>query len=263
MKHLKEEELIEHYYGKGESDAAEGHLKSCAECAETYAALKSDLEEMEFAEPPVRDAAYGERVWQSIAPSLPAYEARKRSWLRSGMGRGLSYAAACALLVVCAFVAGRRWEQRQNQPTAAMNPAPAQPAKQNAAPARERVVVVILSDHLDRSERLLVELKHADADSEEMVAPMRDEARSLLAANRICRQKAAQADDPALAATLARLDHLLAEIANQPGGLNAATLVRLQDEMNADGLLFEVRVLRSRIPDQQAGKSAGQHGGAI
>ena len=74
-----------------------------------------------------------------------------------------------------------------------------------------------MSDHLERSERLLVELKHADAGSEEMVTPLRDEARSLLAANRVCRQKAEKDDDPALATALDHLDHLLAELANQPG----------------------------------------------
>jgi hypothetical protein len=42
-----------------------------------------------------------------------------------------------------------------------------------------RVVVVVLSDHLDRSERLLVELKHADAENTALASPLRDEARSL------------------------------------------------------------------------------------
>ena len=85
MKHLGEEELIEQYYSKGEGAAAtRQHLKACAECAEAYAALGSDLAEMEFAEPPARDASYGERVWESLSRSLPAYEARKRSWLRGG-----------------------------------------------------------------------------------------------------------------------------------------------------------------------------------
>jgi hypothetical protein len=35
--------------------------------------------------------------------------------------------------------------------------------------------------------------------------------------------------------------------------VNSATITRLQEEMNADGLLFQVRVLRSRIPEQEAG----------
>jgi hypothetical protein len=263
MKHLNEEDLIEHYYSKGVSSATGQHLESCAECAQAYAALRSDLAKMEFTEPPVRDAAYGKQVWQLIAPSLLAYEARQRGWLRSGPGRALKYAAACALLVVCAFIAGRQWEHRHIPASAANNPAPVRQTQPNAAQPREHVVVVVLSDHLDRSERLLVELKHADADSEELAAPMRDEARNLLAANHVCRQKAEQADDPTLIATLDRLDHLLAELANQPDGFNAATLARLQDEMKADGLLFEVRVLRSRIPDQQADKSARHEGGTI
>jgi hypothetical protein len=82
-----------------------------------------------------------------------------------------------------------------------------------------------------------------------------------LVANRICRQNARQQDDPALANALDRLDHLLEELANQPGGLNVATLARLQSEANADGLLFEVRVLRSRLPNQQAPTAGHTKGG--
>ena len=258
MNHLSEEELIEQYYSRDDTGAG-GHLAACAECAETYAELKSDLAAMQTAAPPARDAAYGERVWRSIAPFLPVYEARKRSWLRGGW-RGLSYASACALLVAGAFIAGRVWEHKQIQTTAIAIPAA---IPQKAAPPQQRLVVVVLSDHLDRSERLLVELKHADTGSEEMVSPLRDEARSLLAANRVCRQNAKKNDDPALAAALARLDHLLVELANQKGGLNAASLARLQDEMNSDSLLFEVRVLRSRIPDQQPVANNRRNGGTI
>jgi hypothetical protein len=248
MKHLSEEELIEHYYGMGRgAKASARHLEACPECAEAFAALRRDLAEMEFAEPPVRGEAYGVEVWESIRHSLPVYEARKRGWLRVGHWKALSYTAACALLVAGAFYAGRLWEQKQTHPAAQNNPL--QQVQPHPDHPKPRVVVVVLSDHLDRSERLLVELKHVDADSPEMVSPLRDEARSLLAANRICRQNAQQEDDPALTKALDRLDRVLDELANHPGGLNAATLTRLQDEMNADGLLFEVRVLRSRLPD--------------
>jgi hypothetical protein len=252
MKHLSEEEQLEHFYSKGES-AAGRHLEACAECAAGYAALQRDLAALPALEPPVRDASYGDHVWQSIAPSLLAYEAPKKGWWRAGLGRRLSYAAVCALLVMGAFFAGRRWEHRQ--PPATAGNTPAQPA--------QRVVVVILSDHLDRSERLLIELKHADADSAEMVSPLRDEARSLLTANRICRQEVKQQDDPALAEALDRLEPLLAELANSRGGLNAAVLARLQNEMKSGNLLFEVRVLRSRIPNQQPAGNSRSIGGTI
>jgi hypothetical protein len=257
MKHLKEEELIEHYY---KADAgAQRHLEECAACAEAYSTLQSDLAAMVFPAPPTRDAAYGERVWASISTSLPRLEARKRSWLGLRLLRGLSYASAFALLLACAFYAGSQWEHRQPRISAVQTPPPSQPA----ARPPERVVVVVLSDHLDRSERLLVELKHADADSEELLTPLRDQARSLLAANQLCRKEAKKQDDPALAAALDRLDQLFNELANQPGGLNPVAISRLQDQLNSGSLLFEVRVLRSKALDQKPAAIARSHGGTI
>jgi hypothetical protein len=168
---------------------------------------------------------------------------------------GLSYAAACGLLVSSAFIAGTLWEKNQTSSATAARPAPPAP--------KERVVLVVLGDHLDRSERLLVELKHADVDSADMVSPLREEAKSLLAANRVCLKSATQGDDPELKTALGDLNRLLDELANQPEGLNSAAIARLQSEMNSDGLLFEVRVLRSRIPEGQAAGMTGEGGGKI
>jgi hypothetical protein len=239
MNHLSEEELIAHAYAEDDSHAVQQHLLACAECAKAYGALGSDLADMKFAEAPPRDAAYGQRVWQSLAGSLPAYESRK-SWFRGGLWPALSYAAA-GIALVCAFVGGRLWEHRHAQ-TIAQNHV--QQHEPSVPQLPQRVVVVVLSDHLDRSERLLVELKHAEGGG--VASPLRDEARSLLAANQICRKNAKQDDDRALSTALDRLDHLLVELANEPEGLNSQSVAKLQDEMNVDGLLFEVRVLRSR-----------------
>jgi hypothetical protein len=262
MMHLSEEELIAHAYGEGDTSAVKQHLGGCAECSNTYAALKSDLAEMKFQEPPARDPGYGEKVWASLSGSLPAYESAKWKWLRGSPWKGLSYAAVCALLLACTFLGGRMWERKHTQNSARIS---SQKKQQQVAHFQQpaRVVVVVLSDHLDRSERLLVELKHADAESIGMASPLPDEARDMLAANRICRQNARQQDDPRLATALERLDHLLEELANQPGSLNEATLARLQKEANADGLLFEVRVLRSQLPDQQAAATGHTKGGTI
>jgi len=252
MKHISEEEMVEQYYGVDDS-AAKEHLAKCAECAQSYAALEADLRSYVSLEAPKRDGLYGQRVWQSIAGSLPAYARRKPVWQRLGVWQALSYASACALLVACAFYAGRLWEHRQPNPTAQVHPAPKQ----------KPVILVVLGDHLDRSERLLVELKHADPESPETVSPIKDEAKKLLAENRACRQDAARIGDPALALALERLDHLLTELASKPEGLDAAAIEKLQRELNEGGLLFEVRVLRSRIPDQQMVTAATRSEGTI
>ena len=260
MRHLTEEQLIEYGYGEGNKAFIEEHFAACRECEKAYGAVQSDLAEMKFADPPQREHPYGHNVWGRLRQQLPDYEVRRRNWLSGQWFRGLSYALAAALVLASAFAGGRLWERRQAEIAATSHVAPLPPVVKHPP---QRVVVVVLSDHLDRSERLLVELKHVDADSTEMVSPLRDEARSLLDANRICRQNAKQDDDPALTGALDHLDRLLAELANEPGGLNKATITRLQDEMNKDGLLFEVRVLRSRIPHAQGAGVESSKGGTI
>ena len=257
MMHLTEEEMMEQVYGESENTAAvERHLAACRECANNFAELPRDLAALDRVEAPARDIGYGERVWASIAPLLPVYRSEKRPWGTAGLWRGLSYAAVCALLTAGAFYAGRIWEQRElRQPVANVQPKSPQ--------IKQPIVVVVLDDHLDRSERFLVELKHADMDSAAMDSPLRDEARSLLTANRVARNDAAQADDPDLTTALGHLDRLLSEAANAPGGLNAASIARLQNEMNADGVLFEVRVLRSRIAHRNGAGNVPSKGGTI
>ncbi len=242
MNHLSEEQLIELYYSEDLPEAAH-HLGTCGECARAYEGMQSDLADMKPMPVPARGEDYSRHVWKAIADHLPVYQIEKKSWLRGPVGLGLGLAAACAVLVVTAFYAGRMWEHRQPRPAViAATPAPTPP----------RVVVVVLSDHLERSERFLIQLKHASADDSELATPLRDEARSLLAANRKCRQQAEAAGDPALTKALDHLNNVLTELSDHPGGLNADAIAKLQEEMDTEGLLFEVRVLRSRIPDRQA-----------
>ena len=167
----------------------------------------------------------------------------QRKW-RLGWWMGLGYAAGCAALAAAAFYVGTIWEHQQHLKREAAREA----NHKLAAPEKPRVVVVVLGDHLDRSERLLVELKHADADNQELVRPLREEAKGLLAANQVFSQDAEKSGDEELAQALDKLQGLLKEIADEPGGLNAASLERLQRQITSEGLLFEVRVLRSKNP---------------
>ena len=248
MKHLEEAELIEHYYEESANmGESERHLKACAACAKRYAELCRDLDGVATLTPPARREDYVEQIWRSIHASLPVYEKAKKNWMR--FYRPLGWAAACVLLVAVAFVAGRRWERKQ-APSVAVAVDPQ---------ARQRVVIVVLGDHLDRSERLLVQLNHADGkDLPDL--PLRSEARELLASNRLVRQSAMQAGDLNVEASLDRLERLLMELSNEPDKLTEADLNRLRQEMNTDGLLFDIRVLRSRVhapgPELQSAPTA-------
>jgi len=248
MKHLNEIEMIEHYY-KESADMAEceRHLKECAACAKRYAELIRDLKMVKTPATPERGEDYGDQVWQSIRNSLPVYEAPASRWTWHQVWRPLGWVAACALLIAVGFLAGRHWERRQ-APTVAVNADPH---------ARQRVVIVVLGDHLDRSERLLVELNHAGNLDAAATAPLQNEAKELLATNRLVRQSVSDTGDLAVEAALDRLERLLVEVANSPGKLTEDDLKRLREEMNTDGLLFDIRVLRSHLYSQPNGSQDG------
>lgn len=265
MKHLSQEQLVETYYGGRNRVPSRNmlrHLGQCEQCASAYAALEGDLTAVGASDVPERPADYGQQMWDRVAPLLALSPAPRRplrafGWMGSWRSawRPLSYAAGCAMLLASAFYVGTVWEHQQHLRRVA-----ARLQAQPHAPAPPKVVVVVLGDHLDRSERLLVELKHADSDTAD-VAPLTDEARSLLAANRVFRDDAEKSGDAALTTALDHLDKLLTGLADHPGKLDEAALTRLKDEMNADGLLFEVRVLRSKNPHRNAAVRVVAKGG--
>ena len=149
-----------------------------------------------------------------------------------------------------AFLAGRFWEYTHRQPPIAGTP----------QQSRERVVLFVLNNHLDRSERLLVQLNHAGAEVENANLPLRLEAQQLLTDNQLYRQSAAQANDPLLTNALDHLERVLLEVANSPDELSSADVARIEQEMNTQGLLFQIRVLRTKVSQQEKHSQAIRRG---
>jgi hypothetical protein len=247
MNHLTEEQLIEHYYAESaESTRIEHHLRECIGCAETYASLRSELDAIAPIMAPTR-VALGEQVWQSIRNFVPVYEQKRQGlWQRFGNLKGLSFATSCVLLIAVAFVAGRQWNYYQRPPQI-------QTAANNGT--RQPIILVVLDDHLGRSERFLVALRHGD--SGESTALVKAEAQDLLSANRLYRESAIKSGDRVFAAALDRLERVLVEVANEPDDASAARLAELQKELNTEGLLFEVRILRSHVQGEQEEQQPG------
>jgi len=256
MKHYTEEELVERYYGSGRSATDDRHLDECEQCSAAFAALEIDLAAMRPVETPEKSEHYGEQMWARVQAAMPSRTLREAPKSRLALWRGLAFAAGCGVLITVSFYGGRMYEHLQQRPVLDAHRRAPDPVPQ------QKVVVVVLGDHLDRSERLLVELKHADPSNPELVNPLTEEARGLLAANRIFRDDAQREGDPALTQVLSHLDKVLTEISNRPAGLDAAALDQIRNEMNADGLLFEVRVLRSKNPHRNKAVRVAARGGA-
>jgi hypothetical protein len=247
MKHLSDEEL--YALSQSPEGGLASHLRECEECAASYrefaALLESVAREARGTPRPAPDLS--DRVWATIHPSLPIYSPEMQSRETEGRGssgvfaawwsRGFAWAGALAALVLiaAAFWAGRLFEQRHRETNLALQ-APSQPG---------RVVLVVIREHLDASERLLVELDHAGHLARVEGGPLAREATDLLDDNRLYRQTAAS-QDPALAQLLDRLDRVLEEVAHEPAALQGGDLARMREQMNLDGLLFELRVVRDR-----------------
>ncbi|HUB77312.1 MAG TPA: hypothetical protein VMB03_00880 [Bryobacteraceae bacterium] len=243
MKHFSDEEL--YVLSQSAESSREGHLRECPECLARYQEFVALLESAAARAAGTPGPAPGleDRVWMAIHPSLPVYGAGREAPRTSGRfhlwrPRRLAWTGAFAALVVVgtAFWAGRLFERRHAASNLALE-APAQPG---------RVVLLVVREHLDRSERLLVELDHAGRFARAESGPLAREASDLLEDNRLYRQTAVASKDPALAEVLDRLDRVLVEVAHEPAALQGSDLARMREQMNLDGLLFELRVVRDR-----------------
>jgi hypothetical protein len=250
MKHLTEEQLVEHYFTDDADNriAAETHLRICRRCEQAYEEISSVLA-VPAPHPPVHLPGFGRQLWQSIQAPLPAYPAKPRpTWF--SLPR-LVLAGACLLVLAAAFIGGSLWQRSRQIPMQAAN----------SAQAKQRVVLFILDDHLDKSERLLVAISHAGADKRApsdslqadslQAASLQAEARQLLPDNRLYRQALSNGNDPMMSAALDHLERVLLEVANSPDNLSSADIERIEREMNTDSLLFQVRVLRARNSSQE------------
>jgi len=180
-------------------------------------------------------------VWARLQPELGRQRRGWISWFVLSPAR-LAWVGAVVVLIAGAFFAGR-----VSQPTV---PAPgAQTA--TAASVREGVLLVDLGDHLDRSQRMLVELVSAGGDGEVNVSAERARFEDLVSDNRLYRQTAEVTGNMALATVLDELERVLVEIAASPDALSAVDLERVRQHIESRGLLFKVRVLSSDIRERQ------------
>jgi hypothetical protein len=131
-------------------------------------------------------------------------------------------------------------------------PAAGGPAPQTAAQVRERILLVDLGEHLDRSQRMLVELATSDDSTGSVdIGLEQSRAEQLVAANRLYRQTAASTGDAAIAAVLDDLERVLVDIAASPKTMTQEELDGVRRRIESKELLFKVRVMASQVRARQ------------
>ena len=243
MKHMKEEELIAYREGVAAQRAVIAqHLAACEECRAELERIEGVLAALDTLPVPNPGDDYGRHVWQQIAPRLPE---RPEPWWQAWFEpKRLGALGAVAALLVVAFLAGRL---TKHTPTA-MDVA-------TKEQIRERVLVVAVGDHLGRSEMMLMELSNAaplgPAQNKVNISSEQHRAEDLLDENRLYRQTAMQEGDTALASVLDELERVLLDVAHGPDQVTPAQLEKIRQKIEAQGILFKVRVVGRELQERQ------------
>jgi hypothetical protein len=241
MQHLNEEQLVAHYYHDDDAPAAANeHLASCVACAAEFEAISRVLALVTDAPVPDRGDDYGTRVWTRLRWRLGAPSRRKQwQWL-----------AVAAVLGVGVCTGGVVWNTRHSpkSPMAdvAQSTKPAVAGRIAGATQNQRVLVVVVSDHLEASERMLTEVSNADPKQTFDAAAQQERAVDLVASNRIYRQTALQRGDERIASLLSDLEPILVELAHAGKTLSPDELASIQKRIESKGLLFKVRVMSAQ-----------------
>jgi len=239
--HLSEEELILHHYGEAEdAAAADAHLALCESCRASRDALFADLRVLNDDAVPERGQDYGAAVWARVAPQL----GKRPRLLWFSARRWLAPVAMAASLLV-AFLLGRHLQPQQSGP----GPVPREVVREVV---RERILVVAVGDHLERSRMVLLELSHAGDEAKAVdISAEQTWAQNLLANNRLYRQTAVRAGEHKVASVLDDLERLLVEVANGPSELTHEEAQAMRRRIEAGGLLFKVKVLGSQMRERE------------
>jgi hypothetical protein len=226
--HLTDDQLTLVYYG--EADAATGsHAQSCEACHRRYTALTEFMDAVRNAPAGDPGPHLEQRVWTAIGARVTETVERRRPrlsrfWL---LGPGLAGSFAAV------FFAGMFIQNRVDR----AHPESFSPK------SRERVLLITMGDHLDRSQIVLAELANAPESGKTDISAEQQLASRLLGENRLLRQAAQHSGDTNDANLLDQLERVLIDVANSPAEVSGSDLKDLQDRIAAQGLLFKVRVV--------------------
>ena len=235
MANRSDDALILFFYGEHDSpEEMERELAADPELARRYEALQLTLSALDRLEAPEPRPGLEARMWARLAPSLA--RPPRRFALPTGWLGWAALTTAVLVVALVGFLAGRGLHEPPDERTVAETLKALPPA------ARDRVLQAALADHLDSSQRLLLEVANG--------APSLDEERAwaetLLSANRLYRRAAERAGQRRVAAVLAELEPIFTQLADAPETFD---LRRSKERIKDGDLLFKVRITRNNLKE--------------
>ncbi|HEY0284525.1 MAG TPA: hypothetical protein VGC23_03990 [Vicinamibacterales bacterium] len=256
MTHPNEETLndyVERELSPAEQVRVATHVEACCECALVVAEIQQvvhDAAALGAIIPPPHvwtliQARIGDRP--SAIVDRPSAIVDRRSTIDDRRWTRFTWATATAALVVMAFLTGRFLNVREEPRGLEQVAVAGSPSVTSNATVRERVLLIAVGDHLERSQMVLVELAHAETRDELDISAERQLADDLLASNRLYRQTAQQMGQTNVAGILDDLERVLVEVARGPSTVSMQQLADIQQRIESQGILFKVKVIGSDI----------------
>jgi hypothetical protein len=241
--HLTEEDLVLFYYREAADCAAiESHLDGCGTCRASYRKLQEALAAVEALPVPEPDETFESRIWRRLQPALET--GPRQSWLAFLTPARLAVAAAMAVLLIAAFVAGRYWPQPATTTVATT-------AVAGDEAGRDRILLVAIGEHLDRTEMALLELVNNQSGRPIDISSQQNWVRELVPANRLYRQTAVAAGEAGVAGVLDDVERVLLDIAHGPSTLSSDEFDEIRQRLETQGIIFKVQVLGENVRERQ------------
>lgn len=267
--HLTQEDLVLSYYDDPAAAGQHTHLAACSECRAELERIASVLGKVTSIDVPEPEDGYEARVWERL-------DWRLRTERRRGERRQWLGWIAVAAMIALAFVGGLLVNRRDDtvapgrqiatgtttptpqtatspnqtvahvppQQTATVAPGPSTPQQPSG---RDRILLLVVGNHFDQSERVLLELSNLTPKDGNDISAERERAEELLASNRIYRRTALDRGEGNVATLLDELEPMLLQIAHAPAQVSADELRTMQRRVETKGLVFKLRVLRADV----------------
>jgi hypothetical protein len=251
-RHISDGDLLLDYYGEltpEQRAEMRAHVETCADCQACDRELRAVLALVTSEPLPEAPPGFEREMWARLEPVVSGFnrtnEVRQKPETRLKPDTTWSFelprwalAASVAALAVGSFALGRVWDMPATSPPIGTT---------DIQEPSERMLRSEVEEHLERSQRVLVELVNADESTPMRLAGDRERAADLVAAGRLYRRSAEVTGDADTRDLLEDVERVLVEIANGPEVESSNDLSDVRARITDQDLIFRLRVMTAEM----------------